>query len=301
MTRGDFQSDGRSAMLNTGCKSSRPRMASARASSFSPARAYRMASRLTMVRITELSSWSMRYLPSVRCSPGPSMTLSWLGLGLGLELVGLRSGLGLGSWLGRGLGLGLGSGSVVRGRVGARVRVANLDDDDAARSEARLALPHEEHEVVVSQAADAPLYPDQVVPAGLGYELLHRLAVEALDPRRRPRQCALCPLDELGVALEQVDRISQLQQRSVGHTADACASGESGEWRVVRAGRQVVSGEWQVHTCANVEGADHATAAVALALRQRAAPLHELQRVGRVRDVDVRKAAEHAVVRRGLA
>ena len=82
-TRDGFQSDGRSAMLNTGCKSSRPRIASARASSFSPARAYRMASRLTMVRITELSSWSMRYLPSVRCSPGPSMTLSWLGLGLG--------------------------------------------------------------------------------------------------------------------------------------------------------------------------------------------------------------------------
>ena len=44
---------------------------------------------------------------------------------------------------------------------------ANLDDDDAARSEARLALLHEEHEVVVGQAADAPLYPDQVVPSGL--------------------------------------------------------------------------------------------------------------------------------------
>jgi hypothetical protein len=73
-----------------------------------------MASRLTMVRMTELSSWSMRYLPSVRCSHGPSMTLSWLGLGQGWGLgLGVGVGLsraratGLGLGLGRGLGLGL--------------------------------------------------------------------------------------------------------------------------------------------------------------------------------------------------
>jgi hypothetical protein len=97
---------------------------------------------------------------------------------------------------------------VVRVRVG----VANLDDDDAARSEARLALSHEEHEVVVSQAADAPLDPDQVVPAGLG----HLCGKQAgSDPASRPtgglsqRQIVL----EAAPSLGQPQPISRLGPR----------------------------------------------------------------------------------------
>lgn len=76
-----------------------------------------------------------------------------------------------------------------------------LDDDHAARREPVAAAAQEGHEVVVGDAADAPLEPDHVVPPSLRRKGLHGLADEPLDARRCPRQVDLGALDKLLAAL----------------------------------------------------------------------------------------------------